>query len=67
MLCWDSELLTTPMTLSLDDTALPSKAARLAPGEGMRRNRLLGAIAAEDLERLMPSLESVPLVDGMPI
>jgi CRP-like cAMP-binding protein len=65
--CSESELLTSPMTLSLDDTALPSKAARLAPGEGMNRNRLLGAITAEDLERLMPSLESVPLVDGMPI
>jgi len=55
------------MTLSLDDTALPSKAVTLAPGEGIRRNRLLSAVAAEDLERLLPSLESVPLVDGMPI
>ena len=55
------------MTRPLDDTALPSGAATLAPGEGISRNRLLGALAADDLERLLPSLESVPLVDGMPI
>jgi len=67
MLCSDSELLTTPMTLSLDHTALPSKAGTLAPGEGIGRNRLLGALPAEELDRLLPSLESVPLVDGMPI
>jgi len=56
--CSDPELLTRPMTLSLDDTALPAKAVTLAPGEGIRRNRLLRAIAAEDLDRLLPSLES---------
>ena len=55
------------MTRSLDHTALPAETVALAPGEGMRRNRLLGALAAEDLDRLLPSLESVPLIDGMPI
>jgi CRP-like cAMP-binding protein len=62
------ELVTTPMTRSLDHTALPSTGTTaLAPGEGIRRNRILGALAADDLDRLLPSLESVPLVDGMPI
>lgn len=49
------------------DTALPSSRSQLAPGEGISRNRLLGALHAEDLDRILPSLESVPLVDGMPI
>jgi CRP-like cAMP-binding protein len=55
------------MQLSQDDTALPSTRLALAPGEGVQRNRLLGALPAEELDRIMPSLESVPLVDGMPI
>jgi CRP-like cAMP-binding protein len=62
-----AELLIMPMTRSLDHTALPSETVTLAPGEGIRRNRLLGALSADDLERLLPLLESVPLVDGMPI
>jgi len=49
------------------DSALPSSRSQLAPGEGISRNRLLGALVAEDLDRILPSLESVPLVDGMPI
>lgn len=49
------------------DTALPSSRSQLAPGEGISRNRLLGALLSEDLDRILPSLESVPLVDGMPI
>jgi CRP-like cAMP-binding protein len=56
-----------PMQLLQDDTALPSARVALAPGEGIQRNRLLGAVPAQELERIMPSLESVPLVDGMPI
>ena len=55
------------MTRSLDDTALSPATITLAPSEGIRRNRLLGALVDEDLDRLLPSLESVPLVDGMPI
>ena len=55
------------MTRSLDHTTLPSETIALAPGEGIRRNRLLGALAADDLARLLPLFESVPLVDGMPI
>jgi CRP-like cAMP-binding protein len=49
------------------DTALPASGAQLAPGEGITRNRLLGALLEEDLDVILPSLESVPLVDGMPI
>ena len=49
------------------DSALPSSRSQLAPGEGISRNRLLGALLTEDLDRIVPSLESVPLVDGMPI
>jgi CRP-like cAMP-binding protein len=56
----------TPMHHS-QDTTLPSSRSQLAPGEGISRNRLLGALAAEDLDQILPSLESVPLVDGMPI
>src|SRR6476661_5735791 len=59
--------LTTPMNRSLDDTALPAPRFALAPGEGIRRNRLLGALPDEELEQLLPRFESVPLVDGMPI
>jgi CRP-like cAMP-binding protein len=50
-----------------DTTILPSAKLALALGEGIRRNRLLGALSAAELETLLPSLESVPLVDGMPI
>lgn len=39
----------------------------LAPSQGIRRNRILGALASAELDRLLPSLESVPLEDGMPI
>jgi CRP-like cAMP-binding protein len=59
--------LTRPMTHSLDDTALPSARFALAPGEGIERNRLLGALRPEEIESIMPLLESVPLPDGMPI
>jgi CRP-like cAMP-binding protein len=55
------------MTRSLDDTTLPSTGLALAPGEGVRRNRLLGALPDEELEAILPLLESVPLIDGMPI
>ncbi|MFL5618131.1 MAG: Crp/Fnr family transcriptional regulator [Gemmatimonadaceae bacterium] len=55
------------MHLSPDDTALPSARVALAPAEGIHRNRLLAAIPAQELDRILPSLESVPLVDGMPI
>ena len=59
---------TTPMHHSPQvDTALPSTRSPLAPGEGIGRNRLLGALSEEDLDQILPSLESVPLVDGMPI
>jgi CRP-like cAMP-binding protein len=63
----DSEPSTMPMTRSQNHTALPSDRVALAPGEGIQRNRLLGALPPEELEQLMPLLESVPLVDGMPI
>lgn len=55
------------MNHSLDNTALPSTRSALAPGEGLHRNRLLAALPAEEMDRLLPRLESVPLVDGMPI
>jgi len=55
------------MNHSVDDSALPSSGLALAPGEGLRRNRLLGALHDEELDALLPLLESVPLVDGMPI
>jgi CRP-like cAMP-binding protein len=55
------------MNRSLDDTTLPSGQVALAPGEGITRNRLLGALPADELDQLLPLLESVPLVDGMPI
>jgi len=61
------EQRTMPMTLPQDHTTLPSDRAALAPGEGIHRNRLLGALPREELEPLVPLLESVPLVDGMPI
>ena len=49
-----------------DETTLPESFA-LAPGEGIGRNRLLAVLPVEEIERLMPSLESVPLLTGMPI
>ena len=49
-----------------NDTTL-STAPTLAPGEGVTRNRLLASLEPEELELLMPSLESVPLIVGMPI
>ena len=49
-----------------DDTTLPEGVA-FAPGEGIGRNRLLAVLPAEEIERLMPSLESVPLLTGMSI
>ena len=55
------------MTGSVDDTALPSVSVALAPGEGVERNRLLGALPADELEEILPQLESVPLKVGMPI
>ena len=55
------------MTRSTDDTALPSTRFALAPGEGVERNRLLGALGAEELNEILPLLESLPLTDGMPI
>ena len=58
---------TTPMNRSLDDTTLPAGGFALAPGEGIRRNRLLGALREDELDELLPLLESVPLADGMPI
>ena len=48
------------------DTRFP-EALALAPGEGPGRNRLLAVLPTEEMERLLPSLESVPLVEGMPI
>jgi len=55
------------MTRLEDHTALPSDRVALAPGEGVERNRLLGALPPEELDQLTPLLESVPLIDGMPI
>ena len=55
------------MTRSVADTALPSTRFALAPGEGVERNRLLGALSAEEREDILPLLEAVPLIDGMPI
>jgi len=63
----DLELSTMPMTRSHDHTALPSDRVALAPGEGIHRNRILGALPREELDQLVPLLESMPLVDGMPI
>ena len=54
------------MARSHDDTTLPTL-SRLASGEGVVRNRLLAALAPEELESMLPTLESVPLVVGMPI
>jgi len=55
------------MTYSRNDAVLPSNRLALAPGEGVTRNALLGALADEELKVLLPRLESVPLIDGMPI
>jgi CRP-like cAMP-binding protein len=49
-----------------DETTLPEGVA-FAPGEGIERNRLLGSLSAGEIDRLLPSLESVPLLTGMPI
>lgn len=58
----------TTMNRSHDDaTSLPSEHLTLAPGEGIGRNRLLGALPAPELEKLLPVLESVPLASGTPI
>ena len=54
------------MPRSYDEATLPDGVA-LAPGEGIGRNRLLAVLPPEEIERLMPSLESVPLLTGMPI
>jgi CRP-like cAMP-binding protein len=54
------------MTHTHDDTTLSAVHA-LAPGEGVRRNRLLASLEHDELELLMPSLESIPLIVGMPI
>ena len=48
-------------------TTIPSANGALAQGEDIRRNLLLAALPSAELERLLPSLESVPLEDGMPI
>src|SRR5829696_2328574 len=56
----------SPMTPSHDGTTLSTLAA-LAPGEGIARNRLLAALDLDELEPLLPALESVPLETGMPI
>jgi CRP-like cAMP-binding protein len=55
------------MNRALDDTTLPAGRLALAPGEALRRNRLLGALGGDELNEILPLLESVPLVDGMPI
>ena len=54
------------MAPSHDDTTLPTLPP-LAAGEGVARNRLLASLASEELESLIPALESVPLIVGMPI
>jgi len=48
-------------------TTLRSIKGGLALGEDIRRNLLLAALPPVELERLLPSLDSVPLEDGMPI
>jgi len=64
--CADA-LVTTPMTHTRNDAVLPSDRLALAPGEGISRNELLRALPGAELQRLLPRLESVPLIDGMPI
>ena len=54
------------MTRSHDHTT-PSDSIALAPGEAITRNQLLRALSADEIERLVPSLESIPLHVGMPI
>lgn len=49
-----------------DDMTLPA-VPPLAPGEGVTRNKLLAALTPEELELLLPALESVPLATSMPI
>jgi CRP-like cAMP-binding protein len=50
-----------------DTTTLPAEHLPLAPGEGIGRNRLLGALPADELKALLPVLDPVPLANGMPI
>ena len=54
------------MARSHDEITLPEGVV-FAPGEGIGRNRLLSILPADEIERLLPSLESVPLLSGMPI
>ena len=54
------------MTRSHEHATLSHRIA-LAPGEGIARNRLLRILSGEEIGRLLPSLESVPLHEGMPI
>ena len=49
-----------------DETTLPDGVA-FAPGEGIGRNRLLASLRPDEIDRLLPSLESVPLLTGMPV
>ena len=51
----------------LQDHLAPSKDPALASGEGIDRNRLLRALPGEEIERMLSSLEPVPLTSGMPI
>lgn len=55
------------MPRSHDETILPAPTQALAPGEGITRNRLLAALGPAELDGLLPLLESVPLLAGMPI
>ena len=52
---------------SLHDETTLSDGVAFAPGEGIGRNRLLSILPTEEIERLLPSLESVPLLSGMSI
>jgi CRP-like cAMP-binding protein len=54
------------MARTHEDTTL-STLPGVAPGEGIERNRLLATLEPEELDVLIPVLESVPLVTGMPI
>jgi CRP-like cAMP-binding protein len=54
------------MTRSHDHATLSDRRA-LVPGEGIARNRLLRILSGDEIERLLPSLESIPLPEGMPI
>ena len=54
------------MTRLQDETTL-SDGVAFAPGEGIARNRILSILSTDEIQRLLPSLESVPLLTGMPI